>query len=1087
MREQKKFLVGGFYLLFFLSGVAALVYQSLWLRMFTLVLGNSLHSVSVVFSSFMGGLGLGALLFGRYVRGKKDVLGIYIVLELGIAAAALAVGKAIPHLSSFTPFFHRWLIAAPFLLSLFRLSASFLLLLIPTALIGGTLPVLTHFLTRRLEAAGKRIGGLYGWNTVGAVLGCAATGFWLLRIVGMNASLYAAAGLNLFVALAALALRFYARDFKEAPRRRARNVTAETTAVSLPPGMRRLLLGAATITGMAALAYEVVWARFLCFLLHNDIYAYYLMLSTVLLGIGAGSLFYARWLDRLKQRLRLLAFLEIGLGLIVGICYLTCAFFYRSNGGTILLMRFQSFLLSLFENPFFSLVAIKLIYTLVAVFLPSAIMGIAFPLICRLYLVDEQGIGSGTGSVYAVNTAGAIIGALVCGFFLVPNLGVQPSLFMISALNLSLGFTVLFCDTLWNRGGFRRQVPVFIGAGLVFCLLCFLPGNQVREFILKDKKHARLLYYREGLSGTVAVLEDRVKGIKTLYINSIAEVQNDLAGMQTFKVMGHLPLLLHSGNPEKVLMVTFGGGIASGAVTRHPVKVLDVVELEPAVVDASDVYLEENRGILSDPRLRLHLEDGRNHLAYTDKRHDVIISDSTNPASTDSWLLYTLEFYNLCRERLAPAGIMAQWLPVHSGSPESYCTIVKTFQTVFPHTSIWFTTDYTLLIGTPEPLSISYPDLLSRISEAPVREDLAPYCLDEPLELLDCFLMGEASVRKMVEKAGISTDNLPFYQLTTTEQDRSAGILSMLEAHRERIFPLLRGLDDRQAGALRDSLETYYRSQAFLLRRDFPGAAVVNPSSCKVRRFYREYQEEVPYIEAIAKYDPGNYYMQLRAALTLVRHREFARARKYFLRLLALNPDDASTYSTLGNIDFRLGDYRNAALNYSRALELDSKRRDLLTRHGRALLASGRTEEALEALNEAVQFDKEDLSAYFNLGLAYSRLEKAGRAAASYEKVLGLDPDHLEALVNLGSIYLGLQKTERAGTLFRRAARLSPQSYSAWRGLGIALFRLGRYEESTEAFKKVLEIAPEDKLARQFLEKLESMQGANQGMDDQRR
>jgi spermidine synthase len=1073
MKEQSKIVVSGFYLLFFVSGVAALVYQSLWLRMFTLVLGNSLYSASIVFASFMFGLGLGAWLFGRYIEDRKDILGVYIVLELGIAVTGLATGKLIPHLSTITWAIQNRLLDFPFFLQLFRATISFLILLVPTVLIGGTLPVLTHFLTHRLDLAGRRIGGLYGWNTVGAVLGCAVTGFWLLKNEGMTASLYFAVGLNLLIVLAALVLRFIVLSSKDKVAGKTGKAAPGSTLPALSGGMQRLLLIAAGITGMAALAYEVVWARFLSFLLHNEFYNYYLMLSMVLLGIGVGSLVYARWLDRVKKRLRLLGLLEISLGPVVGICYLLCAFLYRQSGSAVTFVRFQDFFLNVFENPFYSLISIRLLYTVIAVFLPSAIMGIVFPLICRLYLTDQKNIASGTGRVYAANTAGAIVGALACGFLLVPVLGIQNSLFLIAFANLALGGAILLFDTRRNKSTQGREVAIIAAAAACFALMAFLPGNQVKEFALKNKKYTNLIYYREGLTGTVVVLEDKVDSTKTLYINSLGEVHNGLAGMQTFKVMGHLPLMLHESNPQDVLMVTFGGGIASGAVARHPIKVLDVVELEPAVVDASSwVFAEENRRVRDDPRIRIHLEDGRNYLSTSNKLYDVIISDSTNPASSDSWLLYTLEFYLLCLERLAPGGIMAQWLPVHSGSPESYCTIVKTFQTVFPHTSIWFTRDYTLLIGTPEPLSISYPELVEKLSVESIREDLEPYCLDNPLELLDCFLMGEASVRRMVVDATISTDNLPFYQLTTDEQSETRGILAMLEANRDRVFPFITDMEGAQAEALKDSLEVYYLSEAYILRRNFRAAAMVNPASCKAGRFFREDLERVSYIEKIAKYDPGNYSLQLKAAMNLVVHREYAKAREYFSILRNMRPDDPSNYSTLGNIDFILGDFPSSATNYRRALELDSKRVDLLGKLGKALASSGEFEEAVNVLTEALKHNSEDANALFDLGLCYNRMDKADSSATYYEKVLLLEPNYVDALINLGSIYLNLENTDRAERLFGRAAGLNPRSYSAWRGSGIALFRLGKHAESAQAFGKVLEIEPQDRLARQYLKSI---------------
>ncbi|MBN2290528.1 MAG: fused MFS/spermidine synthase, partial [Candidatus Glassbacteria bacterium] len=491
MDEQKKFLVPGFYLLFFISGVSGLVYQSLWLRMFTLVLGNSLHSASLVFAAFMCGLGLGAWFFGRYVERKKDILVVYVALELGIALTGLAVGKAIPSLGRLIPSLQSWLFGYPPLLGLFRLAVSFVIMLVPAMLIGGTLPVLSHFLIRRLDLAGQRIGGLYGWNTMGAVAGCAATGFWLLRVAGMSASLYTAVALNLFVALAALALRSYAGSLRAGEVAGGRRVPAGAPGPSIPQGMRCLLTAAAGITGMAALGCEVVWARFLSFLLHNDIYAYYLMLSCVLLGIGLGSLVYSRWLDRVQRRLLILGLLETGLGLSVAACYLACALIYRWFGGSPAFMRLQNFLLDLFAEPFYSLISIRLLFTLAALFLPSLVMGAVFPLICRLYLVDKRSVGSGTGSIYAANTAGAVAGALACGFFLVPVLGVQNSLFILAGINLALGAVIVLYEARLSVAGAAGRATALAAAALAFGLLFLLPGNQVREFVMKDKKYTR--------------------------------------------------------------------------------------------------------------------------------------------------------------------------------------------------------------------------------------------------------------------------------------------------------------------------------------------------------------------------------------------------------------------------------------------------------------------------------------------------------------------------------------------------------------------------------------------------------------------
>ena len=1073
MKAERKILLSGFYLLFFLSGAAGLVYQTLWLRMFALVLGNSLHSASVVFASYMCGMALGAWLFGRFIRARKDPLAIYAALEAGIALTALAAGNSIPRLVSLAPFFYRHFSQYPFLLDLSRASLSFLVLLPPTALIGGTLPVLAHFLTRRLEVTGRRIGALYGWNTVGAVAGCVIASFWLLRLEGLNAALYCAAALNLFVALAAGLIRVFAGGLSGVPDRetadRAAAGPSERAAVR-----RKLLLAAAGITGAAGLACEVAWARFLSYILLNDIYAYYLMLSTLLLGIGAGSLLYSRWLDRLGNKLRLLALLEIFLGFCICLCYLFCSWLYLWPGQPMFKISLQNLFSHFFTAPFLIQISIRFVYTLAAVFPPALIIGAVFPLICRLYITDESSIGAHAGAVYALNTAGAVLGALGAGFFLVPRIGVQSTLFATAAANLALGAVLLRFEPRLRGGRPWLKPALYPALAVLFALIAVLPDNQVRRFAMKDKKHTRLVYYREGLSGTVSVVEDKINRIRTFYINAVAEIHNSFTGMQTFKMLGHLPLLLHAGEPRSVLMVTFGGGIASGAAACHSLERLDVVELEPSVIEASDCFREENRSVVQDPRVQIHLDDGRHFLAMAGGRYDAIISDATNPASPDSWLLYTAEFYALCRDRLARGGIMAQWLPFHTGSPRTYSTVVKTFQSVFPHTSIWLVKDYTILIGTAGPLRISYPGLAARLAEKRLRSDLEPYCLDDPLELLDCFLMGEQGARNLTAVAEISTDNLPLYQLETTQPADQGSILELLERNRERVFPLLEGIEAEKAVALKDTLEQYFLSAGYLLRRDYPAAGEAAPFSCKYSKYLEEDRELVPYTRSLIQYDPDNYSLLLRSSVILAGHREFSEARALMQRLIELDPADPSNYVNSGNLDFELGDYGKSVENYRKALKMGRRDSELLSRLGRSSLAAGDIPGAAESFSEAVELEPENESGWFNLGVAFSRLDSLERAAECFRKVLDLDPENAGALINLGFLQIKQEKFEPAQALFRRAVRLAPLSAQAWLGLGTSLYRLDRPAEAREAFQQALKIRPADQVAAQYLKLLEA-------------
>ncbi|MBW7995453.1 MAG: tetratricopeptide repeat protein [Candidatus Glassbacteria bacterium] len=1068
MNFNRSALTVSLYLLFLFSGVSALVYQAIWLRMFALVLGNSLHSAATVFAAFMGGLALGAWLVGSRIRLVSDRLRLYVLLETGVALSALAASWLIPQLHFLVAPAWHLLSGLPLLVDLFRVLLALAILLVPTALMGGTLPVLVAFTTSDVELSGRRVGAFYGWNTLGAVAGCALTGFWLLRTAGITSSLQFAVMLNLAVASLALLLRLLPRGLPEGIP--ASPPADKPPAPLLPANTRHLLLLAAGITGFAALAFEIVWARLLSYILHNDIYAYYLMLSTMLFGIGAGSLIYARWLGRFKDRLLLLAGMEIMLALSVIVCYLACAGLYLRDDSLLINTAVRELFVTLGAGPFVSMILLRLVYTLIAMLVPALLLGAIFPAVCAVYVSEPDNIGGQTGEVYAINTLGAISGSLLAGFLLISSVGVQGSLILISAVVLATGLWLLFHQRTVSGHATAIKRTAAAVAVTVFVVMAALPGNQVRRFALKDRPYTTPVFYREGLSGTVVVLEDRISGMRSLYINSIGEVENSFTGMQTFKVLGHLPLLLHEGEPRNVLMVTFGGGIASGAVAVHPIDRLDVVELEPAVVAAaSSAYRTENRAVVEDPRVKIHLEDGRHYLAVTRDSYDVIISDATNPASVDSWLLYTVEFYRLCASRLNPGGVMAQWLPVHSGSPETYNTVVRTFQTVFPNTSIWQTKDYTVLAGTPAALDIDFPALRSALAEEHVAADLEPWCLDSPLELLDCFLMGPEGARRMSAGARVSTDDLPFYQFTG-EQSGPHEILSMLEGNREPVTGYLSGLDSLSAAALDDSLRPYWRAEAYLLRRDFLSAARMNPASCKYARYRDDYLAEGDYYERMLSYAGDNYRVGLRTGMALAEHGRFGEARDLFGRLIEQSPDDPSIHSTLGNIEFKLENYRSAVRHYRTARRLGQENAALLINLGLALFSEGLDDEGMEALQQAVVVDPTSAEAHYYLGLGYGRLGEKQLELNQYKQALSKDPQHVESMLNLGIRYLEQRMFAEAGEMFSGALRTDPTLARAWRGLGIVMYAQGRAEQAVSSFRMALQYDPGDDRSRRYLE-----------------
>ncbi|MHC4593251.1 MAG: spermidine synthase, partial [Planctomycetota bacterium] len=289
-------------------------------------------------------------------------------------------------------------------------------------------------------------------------------------------------------------------------------------------------------------------------------------------------------------------------------------------------------------------------------------------------------------------------------------------------------------------------------------------------------KHQEVVFYCEGRTGTAVVLQDRINGTKVIYINSTGEVPNTYDSMHCFKLMGILGPLLHP-DPDEVLMICFGGGIAAGATAQFPdVRSLEVVDLESSVVEAARTMEAENNGLLRNPKVQIAIDDGRNYILTSRRKWPVIVTDSTHPKSSDSWVLYTQEFYRTLKEHLAADGVLVQWLPIHNLSVAEYKIILRTFQSVFPHASLWLShavtetgeyATYTLLVATANRLKMDLAQLKRKLAVQAVAADLQPYGLQSPVGLLDAFVCAEETLRKWTADGPINTDDLPYTQYET--------------------------------------------------------------------------------------------------------------------------------------------------------------------------------------------------------------------------------------------------------------------------------------------------------------------------------
>jgi spermidine synthase len=696
-----------------LSGVGVLLAQVAWNRQLLLVTGGSVDATAVVLTAFMLGLGFGGRFFGRRAEASKDPVSV-LRIAAGCAAAAsflpVVLAPAVRNLypiiySSGLQFYARFLVA--------------LLLIFPaTFFAGGIVPAMG----RLVEGQGgtAKVSRLYGLNSLGSALGGFLAGFVLLEAAGITITLVLGAVLTVV-------------SMMMINRPRSSIETVVGSASGTRPGSFFLLVYA--VSGMLALAWEMVWTRQLTFVLGNSTYAFSTMGIMVLLGIGVGSIGGRRVAVSVKNPLVAFGFVQVLLGL-ASVIPLT------------LLSSFLSLAGKLSFSGGWAGTTLGGILAAMVYMLPSTVlMGVTFPLVVKA-AAREHKLGEDVGILSMANCIGAAAGPLLASQILFRYLGVTPSVLVLAVLNASLGLSAF-----WKSRRLVYSLAAPAGAVLsVFLVLGATPPGS------RTSPGFSLEYFREGRTATVAVFGREWDNHRSLRINGVEEVPVDQASLEAFYLLGHLPW---GYNPEAktVLAVAMGGGITSGAILTHPVETLVCAEICPEVVLASAEFREHNGRPDLDPRFELVGDDGRNFLLGTDDRYDLIVCDATHPGSSESWLLYTEEFYSLVLSRLEPGGVAAQWVPLHRLPVEEFGRIIATWGRVFPEVAVHSAGGrHAILIGSAEPLQLDI--------EAMFRDSLAEAQLvatgfrENEVQFLNPIL-STGEIRPFVESdVKSNTDNL---------------------------------------------------------------------------------------------------------------------------------------------------------------------------------------------------------------------------------------------------------------------------------------------------------------------------------------
>ena len=684
--------------LFFLSGFTALLYEVVWERLLHVVFGLSTYAVTVVTAAFMLGLALG------YLAGQSRRLSRYHPFVVyGLAEGLIGVFALI------FPFVLKMIdvvyVASGGSFAL-QIVLTLLALALPATLMGLTLPTLARQLAQE-GRTGRRVGLLYAINTTGSVLGAFFAGVFFIRTYGVFQTTLIATAINAAICLVALTQ----------PRRPVKPPDQPAEPPGQPSPLPFRLLFFPFITGFTGLALQIIWVRTLICVVSNNTYSFSVVLADILLGLALGAWLYAACgPSRASQPTKALVFLlvqAIGAAAIL----VSLGLFNQLHDITLDLSR------QVGGNHWLGLGLVRFAAAAVVTLIPATASGFVVPLLVDLFR-DRTGHSPhrAAGVVFAANTFGSLGGALSGGLVLIPLLGLSQGMVFLALLSVGVGLLLLVLTRPY--GALRLAWGGLLAAAtLVVAVLVPKELTLMKWYDRFENIEGELLFYREGVSGTLAVFQ--VGEIKELFINCIEEVPTHRDAVATFKLLGHLPLLLQP-EPKQVLVNAVGGGVTLGAATKHDVTV-EAVDIVPDVRAAMHFFGEENGNVVERTNWTLIADDGRNYLKVSPHRYDAITADATHPAAAESWMLYTLEYYQQVYDKLNDTGVYVQWLPLHNMAPTDYLSVLSTFRHVFrEETLLLFTSRYTLLVGAKQPLALSPPVLDQRLSQlsTEVRADL---------------------------------------------------------------------------------------------------------------------------------------------------------------------------------------------------------------------------------------------------------------------------------------------------------------------------------------------------------------------------
>ena len=725
---------------FFLSGFAGLVYEVSWIRKASLAFGSTTFAVSTVLAVFFLGLACGSYLFGRIGQRTLRPLRLYALIEVGLGLFAMASPYLLDFTESFYGPIYRALAGHAVILFVARGVLVSLVILPPTILMGSTLPLFCRQFVRSDAKVANSVGMLYGVNTLGAAVGCAAAGLFLLPTFGLRLSVQLGAALNILCGIAVGLLPITKNQLPQLDRDSGRSTSQSKTVKERFTAAQIPIAILFFSVGFVVLGSEVLWTRYLRLLTRqNNVYTYTLTLTVVLVGIVLGSFLASRLFDRSTSRARYFGLFQI----LTGLSVLT---------------------VMTLPHTFWAGIRNELGMYFLLLLPPAILSGASFPLAVRMVVEDASRASIGTGRMAAINTLGGILGSLLIGFVGLPIFGIKFSLLFITGVSLLTGFAAWFwIDKTFSplfRGG------AVAGALLIWICIPFASRTQIPADFLADGR--QLVAFREGFDGDLAVIRRGEEWIE-LEIDRWWQGSN----LKNQQVVGaHIPMLLHP-DPKSVLVVGAGTGQTPSRFLMYDINHLDCVDIEPTLFEFIRDHFDSKW--MTDERVKLIREDGLNYLNHSDVMYDVIAIEVGQIFRPGIAFFYTTDFYHRSRQRLRPGGLLTQLVSIPSLTIDQFQGVIKTFLDAFPQSFLWYNSSDLLLIGVNDAdFKLSRTALERLSSNEAVHQDLRytfwggpQHWLNQLPVFLGGYLAGPRELADLASEARLYRDDLPVLDYAT--------------------------------------------------------------------------------------------------------------------------------------------------------------------------------------------------------------------------------------------------------------------------------------------------------------------------------